>query len=292
MRRLSLMKTAFFMVNFNGSIETESQKIDLQNRGLHYGDALFETIRETGGKLTFFEAHYFRLMASMRILRMEIPMNFTLEFFEEEIKKTIDAQEQRSSAHLIKILVWRKTGGKYTPKTHDVSFAIFCSPLNSPFYLLNETKYEVELFKDHYVAPGLLSTLKTTNKMVNILGSIYAEENGYDNCLLLNDKKQVVEALNANLFVVKGSQIKTAPVLDGCLKGIIRNEILKILVKLPDYDLVEASISPFELQKADELFITNVRYGIQSISKFRKKEYGNAVAKDLLGKLNTQARLT
>jgi branched-chain amino acid aminotransferase len=58
-----------------------------------------------------------------------------------------------------------------------------------------------------------------------------------------------------------------------------------------DYDLEEVSISPFELQKADEMFVTNVVGGIQSITKYRKKEYTNAIAKELLGKLNTKARL-
>ena len=48
--------------------------------------------------------------------------------------------------------------------------------------------------------PGLLSTLKTNNKILNVLGSIYAKENQYDNCLLLNSNKSIVEALNGNLF--------------------------------------------------------------------------------------------
>ena len=53
----------------------------------------------------------------------------------------------------------------------------------------------------------------------------------------------------------------------------------------------ERPISPFELQKADELFLTNTKQGIQSVSKYRKKEYNNIVATNLLGKLNTLTRL-
>ena len=60
---------------------------------------------------------------------------------------------------------------------------------------------------------------------------------------------------------------------------------------MPDYILEEAPISPFELQKADELFITNTLVGIRPITKFRKKEYKSEVAKELLGKLNVKARL-
>ena len=58
-----------------------------------------------------------------------------------------------------------------------------------------------------------------------------------------------------------------------------------------DLEIEETSISPFELQKADELFVSNVIVGIQPISKYRKKEYNNKVAKEVLSKLNVKARL-
>ena len=68
-------------------------------------------------------------------------------------------------------------------------------------------------------------------------------------------------------------------------------QIISILEQLTNYTFEEASISPFELQKADELFVTNVIVGIQPISKYRKKTYANDVAKDVLAKLNVKARL-
>jgi len=55
--------------------------------------------------------------------------------------------------------------------------------------------------------------------------------------------------------------------------------------------LREASISPFELQKADEIFITNTIQGIVSVTKYRKKEFVNSTAKILLPKLNLKARM-
>jgi len=124
-----------------------------------------------------------------------------------------------------------------------------------------------------------------------VLGGIFARENNYNNCLLVNEKKSVVEALNGNLFLVKGDRIKTPPLTDGALNGITRKQLVNMIKKLQEYNFEEVSISPFELQKADELFITNVIVGIQPISKYRKKEYTNTVAKDLLAKLNAKARL-
>ena len=225
------------------------------------------------------------------MLRMDIPMNFTMEFLEGQIKNTIEANgfDQRPSR--VRVTVFRNTGGLYTPKNHTVSFIIEAKELQSPFYVFEDEGYEVELFKDFYVNPDVLSSLKTNNKILNVVGSIFAKENGYDNCLLLNTGKKVVEALNGNLFLVKGNTIKTPPIADGCLNGIIRNKIMEVIGEIEDYSLLEASISPFELQKADELFITNAIVGIRPITKYRKKEFGNTAAKDLLGKLNATARL-
>lgn len=280
------------MVNLNGTVISGNETgVIINNRALNYGDAVFETLRFSGGKIYFWEDHYFRLMASMRILRMEIPMSFSMEFLEEEVLRTVNSTYKNDSTLRIKILVWRKTGGKYTPATNDIEYAISFEKIDTPFYLLNETPCEVELFKDHLITIGLLSTLKTTNRLINILGSIFAKENGYENCLLLNERKQVVEALNGNIFLVFGNIIKTPPLSDGCLNGILRKQLIAIIKLMPDFSLEETSISPFELQKADEIFITNTIQGIVPVTKYRKKEFVNSAAKALLPKLNLKARM-
>lgn len=279
------------MVNFNGELLEDNTILSIQNRGYAYGDGLFETIKVVSGKILFWEDHYFRLMASMRIMRMEIPMNFTMEYLETQMRKTIESNNLSASSSRVKLQVHRNEGGLYTPETNNVSFIISIKPISEDFYLLNDDFYEVDLFKDYYVSPSLLSTLKTNNKALNVVGSIYAKENALNNCLLLNTNKHVVEALNGNVFLVKGNIIKTAPLADGCLKGVMRTQLLNIIKAIPEYELVEDSISPFEIQKADEMFITNVILGIQPVSKYRKKIFANEVSKLLLQKLNVKIRL-
>ena len=266
------------MVNINGNLlEEDKALLHTHNRGYNYGDALFETIRVNSGDILFWEDHYFRLMSSMRILRMQIPMRFTPEFLQQEIIELVAKNGLSNSSARVKLMVHRVSGGLYTPLSNEIEYVISVSHLQSSFYTITEQKYEVTLFKDHYVAADLLSTLKTNNRLINILGGIFAKENGFD--------------LNGNLFLVKGSTIKTPPLTDGCLKGIVRTQLLRVLDKLPEYQLEEASISPFELQKADELFVTNVITGILPITKFRKKSYEFKTSKILLGILNTRIRL-
>lgn len=279
------------MVNCNGNIQENSAILIDSNRGFLFGDSVFETIKVLDNKVLFLEDHYFRLMASMRICRMEIPMNFTMEYFEEQILKLI-ATFSDSNSYRVRFSVYRDSDGFYLPKTRNVQFIVAASSLNSDLYAIGKESYEVELYKDFYVSKQLLSTLKTNNKMLQITGSIFADENGYDNCLVLNDEKNVVEALQSNLFMKTGNIVVTPPVSDGCLNGIMRKQILELLKKIEGIEVKEASISPFDLQKADELFLTNVISGIQPITKYRKKEYTAEFASDVIKRLNAKIRLS
>jgi branched-chain amino acid aminotransferase len=180
----------------------------------------------------------------------------------------------------------------YTPSSNDVSFYVTSKPLDSDFYELDEKKYRIDLYKDHYISPSLLSTLKSNNRLLNVIGGIYATENELDNCLLLNTNKNVVEALNSNIFLVKGDIIKTPPLSDGCIKGVMRKQIIEIVKLIPEYSITtEDSILPFELQQADELFLTNVISGIQPITNYRKKQFSINFSKNILAKLNVKVRL-
>jgi len=272
------------MINSNGSLLPSTAEITNTNRGFLYGDAVFESIKVVNNKILFFEDHYFRLMASMRIVRMEIPMHFTMEYLEEQILNL--AKEVAYTVCRIRLTVYRNEGGLYQPTDNSVSFLIQAFPLENDNYTFSNLAYEVDLYKDFMITKQLLSTIKTTNKIINVTGSIYAAENGLQNCLLLNNEKNVVEALNGNLFMLLNSKLITPPISDGCLNGVMRKQILELVRKQEIVEVAEESISPFDLQKADELFITNVIKGIQPITKYRKKEFATGFSEKLIADLN------
>ena len=282
---LSRFNRDFFMVNFNGTIQDNSAVFVESNRGFLVGDAVFETIKVVNNQVLFLEDHYFRLMATMRICRMEIPMLFTMEYVEAQILELIDVLHP-SAAFRVRFSVYRTGGGFYAPLSNEVAFVITAIPLESVHYSIENEDYEIELYKDFHVSKQLLSTLKTNNKLLQVLGTIYAKENGYDNCLLLNEDKNIVEALQNNIFMKMGNIISTPPIAEGCINGIMRKQVLAVLSKMEGYQVKEAVISPFDLQKADELFLTNVISGIQPITKYRKKSYTLDFSKIVLELLN------
>lgn len=274
----------FFMINFNGLLQ-DNFAVTSSNRSFLYGDGIFETLKVVNGKIIFSEEHYFRLMASMRIVRMKIPMDFTLEFFENQVISLTDVLSISNSAR-VRITVFRNEGGLYLPDQNTISYVIEATSLSSKKYEITQDNFEVDLFKDSFVSAQLLSTLKTTSKILNVTASIFAKENDLNTCLLLNDKKNVVEAIAGNLFMLSGNKLITPPISEGCLNGIMRKQIIKVMKDFPEIEFSEAIISPFDLQKADELFVTNVIQGIQPITKYRKKEFKTTFSAQLLDKIN------
>lgn len=269
------------MINYQGAIiDADQLPINEVKRAAMYGDALFETIRMRDNKLLFIEDHYFRLMASMRILRMPIPMEFTPEYFVDEANRL--AEEVAVTDGRLRLQVVRKSPGKYTPEHNDACvWWMELEELDAQDYQWNEKGLKVELFKDHYVQPGLLSTIKSSNSLLYILAGIFAKENGFDAMLLVNDKKMLVEANAANVFVLKDNVLKTAPLEDGALRGVFRKNLLEWAKEI-GLEILEESINPFELQKADEIWLTNAITGVQWVEQYRKRTYTGEKAKELV----------
>lgn len=259
------------------------------NRAFLYADAVYDKVLWSGGKLCFWEEHYLRLMASMRILRMKIPYEFTMEFLQEKISEEIKTQSLTEKTLLVSLYVFTKAN---LEERDSVDFQIFISEQENFFYKNTPMSLPVELYKDFYQPKNLLSTLKTTAQTQNILAKVFAQENDYENCILLNDQKQVTGFFNGNLFFKQGDLVKTPPISSGAKNGITRKKIIQILKNIPDISFSEEDISPFDLQKGDEIFLTNTSVGIQSVTKYRKKEYSTLFADSLIGKLNTLLRLS
>ncbi|MGB1267810.1 MAG: aminotransferase class IV [Schleiferiaceae bacterium] len=269
------------MINYQGDIiELKALPVQDVKRATMYGDAVFETIRMRENKLLFVEDHYFRLMASMRILRMPIPMEFTPEFFVDEANRL--AEEVAVTDGRLRLQVVRKSEGKYTPDdNNECVWWMELEELSSQDYTWTSKGLKVDLFKDHYIQPGLLSTLKSSNALPYVLAGIFAKENGFDAMLLVNDNKMLVEANAANVFVLKDNILKTAPLEDGPLRGVFRKNLIGWAKEI-GLEIKEESINPFELQKADEIWLTNTISGVQWVEKYRKRTYKGDKAKELI----------
>lgn len=270
------------MINDNGIIKSSDDKIfGSANRAFKYGDSVFETIRCIGGQPSYWEDHYFRLMAGMRILRMDIPDAFTPEYLKEQITALLAASQLSAGEARVRLSVYRKDGGQYVPKDNSVGFVIEASALETGAFCKSPEEYTIDLFKDFYVQKGLLSNIKSGNRLLNVVAGVFQDENKLDNCVLINDDKGVAEVINGNIFLIKGNKLITPAPEEGCLKGIARKNIIDLVQKEGVFELEERKVSPFELQKADEVFITNSIQGIVSVSQYRKKTFAKVLTRKL-----------
>ena len=274
------------MINYNGNFKNSSFD-DFDNRGFLYGDSIFETIKIIDNKIIFWEEHYLRLMSSMRILRIDIPNNYTPEFFEKEITKTNLKIDSLFSGR-VRLTIYRGGRGLYLPDNNFPVFVISSKKINEKLFKINRDIYKVDLFKDYQIQSNLISNLKTNNRVINVIGSIYAQENELDNCVLLNDNKLVTEFLNGNIFIVNNNIIKTPTLSTGCLNGVMRKKIIELIQKVPKYEIQEKDFSPYELVSSDEIWVTNSISGIIPVTEYRRKSFTNNIGTIIISYFNKQ----
>lgn len=277
------------MVNLNGEIIAEDQQIfKAGNRAFLYGDQLFETLRYNNGKLIFWEDHYFRMMGAACMLRMEIPIHLNMDFLQSEVLNTIEANDLINHKARVRLSLYRTDGGLYAPKGNTMEYLIEVEPIVFEFFNADAIGAKIDVFYDHAKPRQVLSNIKGGNSMVSVLSAIYAKENNLTESIILNDNAVICETTASNIFIVKNGTIYTPPIDSGCVEGIIRK---KIIENCNDwgYTIEEKEMKPFELIKADEVFLTNAIKGVQWVESYKNKKYQNEVSSDILKKLNDLA---
>lgn len=248
-------------INFNGKIFPSDQAIfNSQNRVFLYGDALFETIRMSEGKILFLENHVNRLLQGLHFFKYKVPKKYTLSFFKKEIKKIIAGNAR------IRVTVFRSSGGLYTPKNNRPLFLIEASPLPSPLFLLNKKGLNIGIFDQVKLPCSPISNYKTCNSLPYILAGLNKQERNLDDVILLNEKGRISEASSSNIFFIKKNKIITPSLSEGCVAGTMRKNILAIAAE-KNYFIQESPIKLIQLKNAEEIWLTNAISGIKWVAQ-------------------------
>lgn len=264
------MNTLF--VNNNGVIlKNEGFTIETGNRGYLYGDGLFESIRIINGKPINLKVHIIRLIESMAVLKMRIPVFFTADFFYNRITE-LTKQSYIENGGRVRLSVDRMGHGTHFPETNEVCYFIEVYPMEDNLFTLNKKGWEVELFTTIHKEKNVLSNFKTKNRLINILASIEAREKKVDDLLLTSTKGCILEGTSSNLFVVSNGILYTPGLEEGCVGGTMRMTIINLALE-NNIRVYESSIIPQNLLMADEVFLTNAICGIIWVVGFRTKRY-------------------
>jgi len=256
---------------YNGKLTANISLFLNNNRAFRYGDALFETIRICEGKAVFIEDHLKRLLKGMHILKMNCPTFFSLEWLKKEVENIIKANNISGGGRL-RLTVFRKGAGLYLPETNDIDYLIEATPIAETNFIFNASGLAVDFYNENKKSLNVLSSVKTTNCLVSVMASIYKKEHSLDDCILLNEKGFIAEAISSNLFIVKNNIVSTPALDQGCVEGTMRNRIIQIL-ESKKIQVIQTTIHPDDIFSADELFLTNAIVGFRWVEKLQSKRF-------------------
>lgn len=273
-------------LNLNGQLIKDNAAEAYKSRAFLYGDGIFETIRIIDGKAVFLSRHFERLSQSLQ--KLKIQNSFTFSTFKTEVEKCISVNEIKAGGRL-RITVYRRAGGFYLPENNQFSYLIEVSSLAKNTYHLNDNGLIVNICDEIELPQNSFSSIKSLNSLPYVMAAIYRKENHLDEVLLVNADGNICEAGSSNIFLSAGNTLLTPSLEQGCIAGIMRNEILHI-AKSAGMKVVEAAVKPSEMQIAQEVFLTNSIKGIQWVSGFGKKRYFNTLSRKLLKELQKRAQ--
>jgi len=255
------------MINSNGNLISSFNEIpEGFIKNLHTNLSVLEFLRFENETILFWELHYFRIIAGLRRHRFEIPMNYTMDYLGAEVFKLMNLKFSKGDSALIKF--------QFIPYKDSIGFLISFSEVKSFNKIESKENYVVDLFKEGNVQANNLSNLSTTNSTLYNIAKRYAIENGFDDCIILNDQKNLAETIQGTLYLLQEDKIFTSTLNCGCQDFVLRsafNEWLEKKQKL--FELIEKEISPFELQKSNEVMVLSLIYGGQGISRYRRSTY-------------------
>jgi len=272
-------------ISHNGNfLLSDDPVITTNNRSFRYGDALFETIRIANYNPQFLKEHLQRLFNGMKVLKMEMNPLFNETYIEHAILELVQKNNIISDGRA-RLTVYRNEGGFYAPNDNKVSFVLEVYPIEEKNFMLNSKGYTVDLFTEFKKAQNALSSIKSANSAIYVMAGINKIQKQLDECLLLNDKHHIIEAISSNIFAVKNGVLYTPPVSDGCVDGVMRKKIIEI-AQANKIAVYEISIMQNVLLGADEFFLTNTISGIRWVVAYKQKRYFNDTSKKLTDKLN------
>lgn len=255
-----------------------------QNRAFRYGDAFFETMHFARNEVQFFKYHFERILWSMNLLKMESPEGFSANRLLSEIKRVVNANKFFKGSR-VRITFFRDGAGLYCPEKNTADYIVEAKPLDSEEYQISAKGNIMGVYDEHMKSSGILSNLKSTNVLPLVLASIYCKEIAVDDVIIMNEKKEIIEGVSSNLFIVKNGEIKTPPLSSGCVAGIMRRVVLDIC-RSKGYQFSETSIFVSDLNDADEIFLTNAISGIKWIMGFGEKRFYQSLTKKLIKDIN------
>lgn len=242
-------------------VPEEQATVSIFDRGFLYGDGLFETMRLYAGRPFRWEQHMDRLERGAAVLRIALPKSTGA--MRKLVDQLVSLNELPDA--ILRITVSRGRGSRgYSPKgCHDPTLAMILYP---PSLELKETPRPWRLVTSRTQQVGLgtidpLSSLKSCNRLHNVLARAEAEDAGADEALFWNVRREITEGTSSNVFWVDRGNIHTPPLSAGALAGVTRGVVAELSRSL-GWKFQEGTVTPDGLRKVQGVFLSLSTLGI------------------------------
>ena len=226
------------------------------DRGLHYGDGVFETLAVIDGRIRHLERHVQRLQRGLARLGIDFPQ--PVDWIDEWQRAA--AGQARA---VLKCLVSRGEGGQgYLPPARPQPRRwLMLRPWPAGMHAIKTRGAVVCWCRTRLPLDPLLAGIKHLNRLHQVLASEEWRRAGADEGLMCDSEGWVVEGSRTNLFLVQHGVLLT-PLLDRCgVAGVMREVVMERALAL-GIPLEERRISPEEVTAAEEVFLTNAVVGV------------------------------
>lgn len=271
---LFLFGAMSLFAKLNGKIlKQEEISISPNNRSFRYGDGFFETIKVLKGKIVSKELHFERLFASLELMQFDKPAYFTPEYLAKHILELAIKNNHQALAR-VRLTVFRGDGGLYEAANHFPNHLIQSWVLSNVTSQLNENGLVIDIYRDARKICDRFSEVKSNNFLSYVMASLWAKKHRLNDCILLNPYDRIADATIANVFIVKDGVIRTPPLTDGPVNGVMRRYLLNSFKKA-GMPVEEVSIDVDAIAEATEVFLTNAIFGLKWVKQMGSSMYSN-----------------
>ncbi len=248
-------------------IDILSFGLPLTDRGFEYGDGIFETMLARAGEVNLLKYHWERITEGARALSFRLPENFTLDYLRKSVRFLVNENKSEESAR-IKLMIWRKSGGRYEPTSEQTHFMLRTAGAARPDYKTFENVGVCESIRNHY---SKWSFLKSMSALPYTMASLEKKEKLADDLLILDQDENVSEMLYSNVFWIKNRKIFTPALETGCVRGVMRSFLIDKLASQKAHVQEVRSDLPTMLD-ADHVFASNAT-GLISVTRILKNSF-------------------
>jgi 4-amino-4-deoxychorismate lyase len=252
------------MILVNGE---QKDSIAISDRGLQYGDGLFETIEVKNGRPVFYKLHLTRLSAGCKKLKIPFP---DPELLIDEARFII----QHSSSAILKLIITRGSGGRGYQQPVEIQPTRILSLHPFPDY---PDTYKQQGINARFCQQRLghnpeLAGMKHLNRLEQVMARSEWQDHTIQEGLMLDINDHVIEGTMTNLFLVKKNVLHT-PMLNMCgVNGILRHIIIENAVN-QGINITELTLNKEDVLAADELFVTNSIIGVWPVKTLEHRKY-------------------